>query len=150
MKKIKYLILPLITIIVMLILNLFLMVYNVSGDSMNPTLLNGKLGIAVRNGVTDIKRFDIVVVKIDDKYIVKRVIGLPNDTVKYVNQQLIVNGERINEWYTEGKTEDMNITLGTDEYFCLGDNREHSKDSRVYGAFTNKQIKSVLTSMRGK
>jgi signal peptidase I len=75
---------------------------------------------------------------------------LPNDTVKYVNQQLIVNGERINEWYTEGKTEDMNITLGTDEYFCLGDNREHSKDSRVYGAFTNKQIKSVLTSMRGK
>lgn len=62
---------------------------------------------------------------------VKRVIGLPGDTVEFSGGQLIANGQPLSEPYVSSETEDMRITLGADQYFVLGDNRAESYDSRA-------------------
>lgn len=119
----------------------------VVGSSMYPTLNDGDRGLSfiiTRN--IEIKRFDICVIDTDqdDKLIVKRVIGLPFDTVEYKDNELYINGEKYEEPYLIDKyTDDLSITLGEDEYFCLGDNREISKDSRFYGPFKADQVKST-------
>lgn len=123
----------------------------VQGESMMPTLIDGEKAIAYKLG--DIKRFDVVpLVATDDPSLnyVKRVIGLPGDTVAYENDQLYINGEPVTEpyldeyktdWKNSGQTEPLtnNFTLAevTDyervpenTYFVLGDNRRVSKDSR--------------------
>ena len=132
----------------------------VSGNSMYPTLEDKEFGfssiISARLG--EIKRFDIVVINIDkqDKRIVKRVIGLPNETMEYLGDSLYINGEYIEEEYlnndhfnkfiTENKTQftdDFKITLGEDEYFCMGDNRPFSGDSRELGPFNKSEFFST-------
>lgn len=123
----------------------------VQGESMMPTLVDGEKAIAYKLG--DIKRFDVIpLVAPDDPSLnyVKRVIGLPGDTVQYENDQLYINGEPVeenyldeykNEWHQLGNNEPLTENfslgdlLGTDTvppntYFVLGDNRRVSKDSR--------------------
>lgn len=120
----------------------------VDGNSMYPTLHDGDRGfsfIITKN--IEIKRFDICVVDSDNLnyLLVKRVIGLPNETIEYKDNKLYVNGEYIKEDFLNDDvlTYDFSITLGDDEYFCLGDNRTNSSDSRVYGAFSKEEIKST-------
>ena len=74
----------------------------VSGHSMDPTLADGEYLLEVR--YLPIDRFDIVVAKETDengneKRIVKRVIGMPGDTIKYENDQLYINGKKTDEPY---------------------------------------------------
>ena len=74
----------------------------VSGHSMDPTLANGEYLLEIR--YLSIDRFDIVVAKETDengqeKRIVKRVIGMPGDTIKYENDQLYINGKKTDEPY---------------------------------------------------
>ena len=94
----------------------------------------------------DIERFDIVVVKTDEKKIIKRVIGLPGETLKYEDNTLYINDKKIDEPYLKDATEDFNITsLGYDKipddcYFVLGDNRDNSSDSRIIGPIKKSQI----------
>lgn len=130
---------------------------SVSGTSMYPTLTDKEFGFSSVIGKTlfGIQRDDIVIVKTDGKYIIKRVIGLPGETIACVDGVLYINEEPIDESsyldsdYIESMkeqgvqyfTSDFGpITLNADEYFCLGDNRPNSADSRVYGAFTIEQI----------
>ena len=120
----------------------------VVGTSMYPTLQDGDRGfsfIILRN--IEIKRFDICVVdsnKTSD-LLIKRVIGLPNETVEYKNNKLYINGEYIKEDFLDDDvfTNDFSYTLKDGEYFCLGDNREVSRDSRYYGSFTKEEIIST-------
>ncbi len=129
----------------------------VIGSSMYPTLQDGEYGFSnvISTSLGHLNRFDIVIVYIEEKdeYIVKRIIGMPNETVEYRDGHLYINGEYVEEEfldeeyvnsYSEGTfMEDFGpIILGEDEYFCLGDNRPHSSDSRYYGAFTKNQIVS--------
>lgn len=132
----------------------------VKGSSMYPTLKDGDYAVSNVIGTTtgNINRFNIVIVYLPEKneYIVKRVVGLPGETVEYAGDQLYINGKKtdepfLNEDYKatykdENKTnftsDVASITLGDDEYYCLGDNRPRSSDSRVYGAFHKAQIKS--------
>lgn len=69
----------------------------VEGHSMDPTLANGEHLIVVKTA--SIKHFDIVVAAEGNKHIVKRVIGLPGDTITYENDMLSINGQKADETY---------------------------------------------------
>ena len=88
---------------------------------------------------------DILVIEIDgiDGYIVKRLIGVPGDRIVIRDGAVMRNGERINEPYTKlltGTPGSLDITLGADDFFVLGDNRDVSADSRAFGAIHSANI----------
>ena len=127
----------------------------VNGTSMNPTLENGDIMILNKIGyrITKIKRFDIVVIKYKDELLIKRVIGLPGEKIKYENNTLYVNDKALDEEFDKTYTYNFSIkeigstTVPEDSYFVLGDNREVSKDSRSIGFIDRENIvgKSSLT-----
>lgn len=112
----------------------------VSGDSMYPSLNDGDNLIVdkISYRFTDPKRFDIIVFPFQyqkETYYIKRVIGLPGETVQIQDGEIYINNRVLKEPY--GKEQIRNpgiasgvITLGEDEYFVLGDNRNNSRDSR--------------------
>ena len=113
----------------------------VSGSSMETTLSDGDNLIVDKLSYRfqDPKRFDIVVFpyKYEEKtYDIKRIIGLPGDTVQVKDGYTYINGELLEsdiygaEVMIEAGTASEPITLGEEEYFVLGDNRNHSLDSR--------------------
>lgn len=112
----------------------------VDGNSMNDTLLNGDNLIVdkLTYRFEDIERFDIVVFRYHnnrDTFYIKRIIGLPGETVQIIDDNIYINGELLEEDYGKEAMEEPGrafepITLGEDEYFVLGDNRNDSKDSR--------------------
>lgn len=114
----------------------------VNGTSMYPTLKQNEIMILNKIGLkSGIDRFDIVVVKTDNNRIIKRVIGLPGESVMYEEGKLYINGKCVEDSYSLSKTKDFdNIVLKEDEYFVLGDNREVSKDSRMIGPVKKEQI----------
>ena len=141
--------------VVLLISNFVIRPVEVLGSSMYPTLQDKEFGFSNLIGMRmdGIRRFDIVIIYVDpkEKYLVKRVVGLPGETVSYTGGQLYINGEAVAEEFFDEEyrssfstfMEDVKpVTLGEDEYFCLGDNRPHSSDSRVYGPFKSEQIRS--------
>lgn len=123
----------------------------VKGESMEPTYENNNKIIISKTSQVD--RFDIIVFEspVEDDHYIKRVIGLPGDTVKVKNDKLYVNGKEYNEAYLkagiqdyqemgENFTKDFTLKEVTgetkvpkDTYFVLGDNRQNSSDSREYG-----------------
>ncbi len=113
----------------------------VIGDSMMETLHNGDNLIIdkITYVFNDPERFDIVVFPYqyeDDTNYIKRIIGLPNETV-YIDEEgnIYIDGELLTEHYGREVMDYAGlaatpITLGADEYFVLGDNRNASEDSR--------------------
>ena len=120
----------------------------VNGTSMEPTLKNGDIMILNEIGylINGVDRFDIVVVNSDGEKIIKRVIGLPGETVEYKDNVLYINGEAVVENFEHGETKDFSLSdinlsvIPNDHYFVLGDNRGNSKDSRVIGAVHKSKI----------
>lgn len=113
----------------------------VSGSSMETTLSDGDNLIVDKLSYRfqDPKRFDIVVFPYkyeENTYYIKRIIGLPGDTVQVKDGYTYINGELLEsdiygvEVMIEAGTASEPITLGEEEYFVLGDNRNHSLDSR--------------------
>lgn len=101
---------------------------------------------------SDPKRFDIVVLmpygEDVDEYFIKRVIGLPGETIQIKDGKIYINGEVLEENYGKESIIDGGIakeplTLGEDEYFVMGDNRNGSDDSRAdyIGPIARKLIK---------
>lgn len=112
----------------------------VSGSSMENTLSHGDNLIVdkITYRFSDPKRYDIIVFPFryeDNVYYIKRIIGLPGETIQIQDGAIYVNGEVLKESYgrevmkSAGLAADP-ITLGEDEYFVLGDNRNDSTDSR--------------------
>lgn len=124
----------------------FLVVYSlgmrvtVMGSSMEDTLEDGDTVFVNRVAyvLSEPQAGDVVVFLLNgnekDHYYVKRIVAVPGDTVQIVDGVLYVNGEMYDEEDTEAiKTAGLaeeEITLGEDEYFVLGDNRNSSEDSR--------------------
>lgn len=130
-----------IIIIVILIRSFIVTPVRVTGDSMIPTLKDGEIMLLYKLG--EIKRNDIVVIDTDssDGYIIKRLIGMPGDTVEYEKGKLYINGKQVEDKYGFGETEDFEkVKLEDNEYFVMGDNRVWSKDSRVFGAVKKEDI----------
>ena len=122
----------------------------VDGASMNPILVNNDFGYSfVLSRNLGIRRFDIAVISIKNdsgqKLLVKRVVGLPGERVEYRENKLYIDGEYVTEPFLSELivTDDLDIVLGDEEYFCLGDNRSISRDSRYYGPFEKKDIIST-------
>ena len=148
MKKLKSLLPILLGITISFLITTFIaQPIQVQGSSMYPTYQNKQIGFAGKHfDENDIERNDVVIVKIsEDKKIIKRVIGLPGEKVEYINHKLYINGSKVDDSF-EDITEDYSITVPSGEYFCLGDNRTNSRDSRNYGTFKLEQIyaKGVL------
>lgn len=84
----------------------------------------------------DPERFDIIVFPYDkDTCYIKRIIGLPGEQIRIAEGRIYVDGELLDESYgkeliKDGGNAEAGITLADDEYFVLGDNRNHSEDSR--------------------
>ena len=133
-----------IIVVVVLIRSFLVTPAIVDGASMDNTLKDGQLVFINKlvYRINDIKRFDIVVVKneVNRDKIIKRVIGLPNEKIKYEDNKLYINDELIETNLKFADTKDFEVTTGDGEYFVLGDNRPVSKDSRYLGNFTKSDI----------
>lgn len=115
----------------------------VDGSSMEPSLTNGDNLIVdkVSYRFQDPERYDIIVFpwsEEDKIYYIKRIIGLPGETVQVKAGEVYINGNLLGEHYGAETMESAGIAeepivLGEDEYFLLGDNRNHSSDSRDPG-----------------
>ncbi len=145
-------------IVCLIITRFFFMPVRVKGTSMYPTLYNGSIGFSsiISRRVSGIERFDIVIIYVEEKdeNLVKRVIGMPGETISYNKGTLYIDGDPIDEYFLDDEyvkqqvelsyhdyfTDDFTYTLAEDEYYCLGDNRLVSSDSRFYGPFNSKDI----------
>lgn len=139
----------LIIILVVLIRTFIVTPAQVDGSSMKPSLNDNNLVILNKLDyrLNDIKRFDVVVVDIKTEKIIKRVIGLPGDTVSYKNKTLYINGKKVEENFTHtNDTRDFKLgdigyqKIPGDKYFVVGDNRNNSMDSRIIGLVDKEQI----------
>ena len=141
---IKELIPYIIIVIIVVLIRTFIMTpVKVNGSSMVSTLHDGDTMILNKIGMrfNDLKRFQIVVINAGDSYIIKRIIGLPNETIEYKDETLYINGKVLKDPYNKKNTGDIeSIKLGENEYFVMGDNRGVSQDSRIIGPIDKKEI----------
>lgn len=142
---------------------------NVYGDSMVPNLRSGYIVMTekVSTYFDNYHRGDIVILDGEDmegynheEYLIKRIVGLPGDTVRIADGHVYIREAGTEAFYMleepylpEGvETYVMSwglergydeVTLGENEYYCLGDNRPVSNDSRNLGPFTDDRIKGI-------
>ncbi|MCD7818732.1 MAG: signal peptidase I [Lachnospiraceae bacterium] len=112
----------------------------VRGESMYPALNDGDQLIVdmISYRFTDPQRYDVVVFPFqyqEDTYYIKRIIGLPGETVQIIDGLVYINGEELDDPYGSELIKNAGlasseIVLGEQEYFVLGDNRNDSTDSR--------------------
>ncbi len=113
---------------------------SVVGNSMAGKIQNGQeiLIDKISYELRQVRRFDVIVYNSElsgeKEQVVRRVIGLPGETVQIVDSTIYINGEELKDTYYKGSFESgyasSEIKVGKNEYFVLGDNRNLSQDSR--------------------
>lgn len=147
-EKIKDIMSYVIIIIIVILIRTFIMTpVTVNGTSMMNTLEHKDVMILNKIGVklNNIKRFDIVVIDIEDSYLIKRVIGLPGENIAYKDGKLYVNGKVLEDpYYKNDNTDDFDmVKIPKGYYFVMGDNRSNSIDSRIIGTINKEDIKGT-------
>ncbi|NLA32462.1 MAG: signal peptidase I [Mollicutes bacterium] len=141
LKEIRPYIIIFLTVI--LVRTFFYTPIRVNGASMEPTLIDKEIMVLdkISPKISGLKRFEIIVLKTGNSYLIKRIIGLPGETIKYEDNKLFINGKIIKDPYTNNfETDYPEKKIPKDEYFVLGDNRGYSKDSRMIGTISKKEI----------
>lgn len=138
----------LISLLIFLLVYVFLIQpHRVKGESMVPNFTDGELLLTekVSYRFSKPKRGDVIVFraptpqKVD---FIKRIIGLPKETVEIVDGTILINGQKLDEPYETQKTEgNIKVMVPDEQYFVLGDNRRASSDSRVFGPIEKKSLK---------
>jgi signal peptidase I len=151
---------------VVIALSIFLVVYlfllqphQVNGKSMVPTFQSGEFVLTdkVSYRLKSPVRGEVVIFHAPPEAncpegtgcdFIKRILGVPGDTVEVKNDKLYINGQPLLESYLPSDfktnagafTQNRAVNLGPDEYFVVGDNRSYSSDSRVWGPVTKSEI----------
>ncbi len=126
---------------------LILQPHKIKGASMEPNFPDGEylLSDKISYRLHEPKRGDVIVFKAPrtpDEEFIKRIIGLPGETVNLKDGKIVINGETVDEAYLDSSLytlpgaflqEDRRITVPDDNYLVFGDNRNHSSDSRAWG-----------------
>lgn len=155
-----------IVVAVVVVLKTFVIAtHNVSGPSMAPNFMNNDYVLAWRH--TSLKRGDVVILHAPDNALyIKRIIGLPGDTVTSKDDVMYINGKKYDQPYLKAYEEQwasdnnglftQNFSLKTlaatnhaskvpkDSYFVMGDNRPISKDSRLIGFVPRSKIEGKI------
>ena len=114
-----------------------------AGNSMEPNLSDGQMLTAeVVKDRASLQHGDIVIFEWEGKSLVKRIVGLPGETIEIRHATLLVNGEVYEEPYelVAAEYDREPVTLGEDQYYVLGDNRNASRDSHNFGPITSEMI----------
>ncbi|HHX60091.1 MAG TPA: signal peptidase I [Epulopiscium sp.] len=147
--------------IVVIVINVFFFnITVVRGDSMNPTLGDGDRLILKKYetllNIEEYNKGDIVAFKSpidkDNRFFIKRVVGIPGDKINIIEGNLYINDEYIkepyveNECFTESLSYGANFIVPEDQIFVIGDNRSPggSNDSRSFGSISIKEIKGKV------
>lgn len=127
----------------------------VDGKSMYPTLQDGNVVVYTRI-YKNYQPNDIIAIRMEDNvFYVKRVIAVEGDKVDIRDGVVLVNGKAVDDDYAWGKTERIAgnvsypVKVGKNQVFVLGDNREHSVDSRTFGLVYPYQIRGKLLYYAG-
>ena len=143
-EKVKDILSYVIVIIIVLLVKHFIVTpIKVNGRSMNNTLYDRDIMILdkISYRFSEIKRFDIVVIKVENEYLIKRVVGLPGEKIEYKDSKLYINDKLVIENFTHKNTDDyIYESVPKNTYFVIGDNREDSIDSRVIGPISKDKI----------
>lgn len=137
-----------IIILVVVLIRTFIMTpVQVDGASMYPTLEDKEI-LILKKYDHSFKRFDVIVFDYKGSRLIKRIVGLPGETIEYKNNKLYVDGEQVAENFDRNAdTEDFKLEdIGYDvipegKYFVMGDNRTNSTDSRIISLVDEGQIK---------
>lgn len=144
--------------VIVLAVGIFLIVYllilrphKIKGQSMHPTFPDGEYLLTEKVSYYrgEPQRGDVIVFKppISEDEFIKRIIGLPGETIRLSGGKYYINGQLLNEDYIKIDTnagsflaENVDYTIPAGNYFVSGDNRPHSSDSRSWGPITKKVI----------
>lgn len=135
-----------IIIAVMLLLVIFVISFHqVLGPSMTPTVKENSIVLVNKliYNLRDIKRNEIIILKHDEKLMIKRVIGLPGEHIEYKDNVLYIDDVAYKEKFLESGvvTDDYDTSvIPEDKYFVLGDNRSNSLDGNDFGLIDKKDI----------
>lgn len=129
-----------IVLIVVLIRTFFITPVRVVGSSMYPSLKDGNI-ILLKKYDKNYERFEVVVFYRNNERLIKRIIGLPGETVEYKDNNLYINDVLFEDIKLNTITTSFDkIKIPNDSYFVLGDNRIDSLDSRIIGPISKDDI----------
>lgn len=116
--------------------------YIITNKSMEPTFYEGDEILLIKKSfiLNRIKNFDIIVFRMGENNLVKRVIGREGDRIEIIGGELYLNNNLIKNEYYIFEEDNMSYTIGKNQYFVLGDNVFVSEDSRSFGLINESDI----------